>query len=43
MWHAPYEGPLPDSQESPTKTKVQKMVSYQSLYSKSLNTGDSDH
>lgn len=29
--HAPYEGPLPDSQESPTETEVQKMVSYQSL------------
>lgn len=30
VWHAPYEGPLPDSKESTTETKVQKMVSYQS-------------
>lgn len=27
VWHAPNESPVPDSQESPSQTEVQKMVS----------------
>lgn len=42
MRHAPNEGPLPDSQESPTETQVQKMVSYWSLCPRWLIIGDSD-